>query len=768
MPDHFSSIEQLQQRVRELEAANRGLTDRVDALVSKARDRDRIRTRFETQLALYRRLHNANKQFNSVDTIRDACRIVLEIALRDLDFQKSLILLLTETKDLLYVEVAAGYFKQPDAERIKNLLLPVRSPVLSVAYYFATEIICHQACNRDDLIHLGNRLGMDEYIIFPLMGGTRLPVGLFVAGGQAAHMNLTARITPENELLLGISNLVRQAALTIERINFDSETEKNRQHLIQHTLDLASSNNLLRMEIAQRKRTQTELHAAKRAAEAANDAKSLFLANMSHEIRTPMNAVLGFAELLSENITDPKLRRYVDSIMSGSKSLLSLINDILDLSKIEAGKMELHFEPVNIRKLIEELYRIFSFRASQKKIMLTTFVDENIPEALLLDETRLRQILLNLIGNAVKYTKEGSVRLSVEAIAGDDRRKDLLISVEDTGIGISQDEQKAIFEAFKQQSGQKVGDYGGTGLGLAISKRLVAMMGGRIELSSDVGRGSRFDIHFSQVKVSRCEAPATHPPVHYDQVYFQNALILVVDNVTSNRQLIAEFLAASGLRIHEAEDGQGALHQVRQCRPDLILMDLKMPKMNGYDALAALRADDTTRQIPVVAVTANALRENLVHIKQTGFDDYLIKPVAKSRLLKVLCRLLPFVGVSENAVRKTSPHKDVFRPEGPSTLTTGRFKALVEELDGRLVPHWQRIRQRQHIPAIEQFARQVRQFGSEHKIAYLTDFGEQLLKYVDYFDVDSIHAEMDAFPLTVDHTKAILKQACIDGETAPY
>lgn len=376
---------------------------------------------------------------------------------------------------------------------------------------------------------------------------------------------------------------------------------------------------------------------ARLAAVKANNAKSEFIANMSHEIRTPLNVILGFSELLAMRIEDQNHLESLNSINVAGNSLLSLINDILDLSKIEAGMMTLLNEDVHLPHLLKEISQIFATGAKKKNLELNIISDEALPQILNLDLKRTRQILLNVVGNAIKFTQSGTVTIQSHLLYHKKKshKIGLQISVTDTGIGIPDLDQERIFQSFKQQSESINKDYGGTGLGLSISKKLAEFMGGTLKLASEEGVGSRFTLELFDLAIGE-DKKVVKLPNSYDQIYFNESRILVVDDEELNRMLLNEVLKDRCFEVVCCASGIESYALVKEKVFDLVIMDMVMPKMNGAETARRIRALPAYSHTPIICFSANAIEEEERMANVGIFDDYLIKPVHISSFLTLL------------------------------------------------------------------------------------------------------------------------------------
>jgi len=394
---------------------------------------------------------------------------------------------------------------------------------------------------------------------------------------------------------------------------------------------------------------KAEADAARFAAEQASAAKSEFLATMSHEVRTPLNAVIGYTGLLAESDRlDGDLRRHAELARSAGSALLHVVNDILDFSKIEAGQVDLAPSPFMVRSLADNCLSIVRGAAASKPIDIRLRIDGPLPECLVGDEGRLRQVLLNLLNNAVKFTPSGSVVLGIRHEATTSRGESVRITVTDSGIGIPRERQHRLFQRFSQVDGSVSRDYGGTGLGLAICKGLVEAMGGEIGVFSEPGRGSTFWIGLALPRgsVPRPVAPAS-------AVDGLRGRLLLVEDVDINRELATLILVAAGHEVSSVEDGRAAVEAVREGAYDLVLMDVQMPGMDGMTATRHIRAmDGPARDVPIVAMTANVLPAEVAAFREAGMDDHVGKPFDRDALYATIQRWLARRGEPSLAARR--------------------------------------------------------------------------------------------------------------------
>ncbi|MGM0418558.1 MAG: ATP-binding protein [Thermodesulfobacteriota bacterium] len=510
-----------------------------------------------------------------------------------------------------------------------------------------------------------------------------------------------------------------------------------------------------------------EAEKARKKAEQADMSKSKFLANMSHEIRTPMNSVLGFAELLYEEVESEKEKNYIVNIKNSGRSLLSLIDDILDMSKIETGKFKLNYSPTDIKRVVEDIESEFSFAVKNKGLNFKVEVSPDIPDYIYADELRLRQILINLAGNAVKFTSEGYIKIIVSSASQQENQEytDLYFEISDSGIGIPETEHQAVFESFTQQGGQDAREYGGTGLGLSITKKLVELMNGEIRLDSRSGYGSSFYIVLKNVELVKDfeSLPLPEPKKITSKVTFlKKAEILIAEDAASNREILSEYLKPFDFKIFEVESGIEVINFLKKRKPDIILLDMNIRDKSGYEVIKFLEENDLINKVMVIAISGDFDTINSSSVRSRGVSGYLKKPYMRDELINELVKFIPYTA-DESAeqipeLRSESDYLD--RDNLKRIYENSKFDYFdfCSYFDVHLMNKWAEADNSFIISDISEFADDLIKAGEKFEAQCFKDLGSDIKIYADDFDIEKLKPLMQLFPKLLKRVKKIYEE----------
>jgi len=450
-------------------------------------------------------------------------------------------------------------------------------------------------------------------------------------------------------------------------------------------------------------------------------------------------------------VVDKVQKGYLNSIRTSSNTLLQLINNILDLSKIEAGKMEIVNPILNIRFLITEIESMFTLKIQEKCLKLIFEIDPELPEYVELNDLQIRQVLINLISNAIKFTHNGYIKLKIiSKLKGNNT--DIEFCVEDTGIGISESDRNMIFKAFNQGDEIVARKYGGTGLGLTISKKIVELHGGTIDFISEKGRGTTFFVKFFDVKILNPNLQKhDYISVNTNSIQFESAKILIVDDDELNRKVVKGYLEQYAFEMKEAENGKIALEILKNFIPDIILMDIRMPEMDGIKTVKFIRQNTTIKNIPIIALTASAFNNSLEKVQKQGFDGLVSKPFQQFELVKELIKYLKNkIKDSDKSVNQNS--NEVFDVKKLKNLSE-----ICQYIEDNVTPLLNSIKIRQTNNDVHVFANIVKRLGQQFEEPFFIELSNEISEYIDSFNVSGLKMTLDKFEAIISNLKDFKK-----------
>lgn len=486
-------------------------------------------------------------------------------------------------------------------------------------------------------------------------------------------------------------------------------------------------------DISEQALLEISLASAKEAAEDHILAKDIFFTNISHEMRTPLNAIIGYSDILFQVTSEKHMLEYIRSIKSSSESLLSLIEDIIYISKVDGKKIRIIEEEINLNKVFVEVYELFKFQFEEKGINFTIDVNDSVPEIIYIDKARLKQILVNLTNNALKFTENGYVNIAAFAKQSKGHNKiELNIFVEDTGIGIAEKDYHKIFESFRQIDEKDKRNFEGLGIGLYITKKNIEMLGGTIEVESAPDIGSVFIISFPQLKAATAIDTKNEKTFQYtSQLTFKKAKLLIADDRDFNRKILISLLKKFDFTIIEVDNGKDAVSISEKNKPDIIIMDLAMPVQDGYEATKLIRNKPKIKNTPIIAYVSLENKPSDEKLKNIGFNGFLTKPVSFTHLLEILTMHL------KNKITKQQIIVDneqlVFEKKAEYLFQNIKMIHLIKK---SLAPQWETLLEKRTIKNQKQFAENLVSFGKVNKQKFINQLGNELLQSLEIYDVD--------------------------------